>query len=52
MDSLKDISYNSGGARLVGGIPLLIVMTLNGESGIDLLDSLIMYITALAGSAG
>ncbi len=48
MDTLKDINYNSGGARLIGGLPLLIIMTLNGDSGIDLLDACINYITALA----
>lgn len=48
MDTLKDVNYSSGGARLIGGIPLLIIMTLNGESGIDLLDALINYVTALA----
>jgi len=30
-----------GGARFIGGLPLLIIMTLDGNSGIDLLDALI-----------
>jgi hypothetical protein len=47
----KDItnSITNGGARVIGGIPLLIIMTLNGSSGIDLLDALIIYVSALAG---
>jgi len=40
------------GARLIGGIPLLIIMTLNGNSGLDLLDVLINYIAALAAHVG
>ena len=40
-------NINMGGARLIGGIPLLIIMTLNGNSGLDLLDATINYITAL-----
>lgn len=42
-------NYIGNGARLIGGLPLLILMTLNGSSGIDLLDALIMYVTKLAG---
>ena len=52
MDTLKGINYNSGGARLIGGIPLLIIMTLDVNSGIDLLDATILYLTALAGTIG
>jgi len=37
----------AGGSRLIGGIPLLILMTLDGNSGQDLLDSLINYIQSL-----
>jgi hypothetical protein len=44
---MKDI--NISGGRLIGGLPLLIIMTLNGSSGIDLLDALIMYVAKLAG---
>lgn len=43
---MKDM--NISGGRLIGGLPLLILMTLNGESGIDLLDALINWVTALA----
>lgn len=52
MDALKDVNYNSGGARLIGGIPLLIIMTLDGNSGIDLLDATINYVASLAGTIG
>ena len=41
-------SITNGGSRLIGGIPLLIIMTLNGDSGIDLLDALINWVSALA----
>lgn len=47
---LEKLNITQGGARLIGGLPLLIIMTLNGNSGIDLLDALIMYVTALAGN--
>ena len=46
MDASK--ANYSGGARLIGGIPLLILMTLDGNSGIDLLDAVINWVTALA----
>jgi len=36
-----------GGSRLIGGIPLLILMTLDGNSGQDLLDSLINWVQSL-----
>jgi len=45
-------NINVSGSRLIGGIPLLILMTLNGQSGIDLLDALINYVSALAATAG
>jgi len=38
------------GGRLIGGIPLLIIMTLDGNSGIDLLDATINWVSALAAS--
>lgn len=43
---MKDINYGQG-ARLIGGIPLLIIMTLDGNSGIDLLDAVIIYVSSL-----
>jgi hypothetical protein len=43
---MKDIQIS--GARLIGGVPLLILMTLDGNSGIDLLDAVINWVTALA----
>jgi len=46
---MKDV--NVSGSRLIGGIPLLIIMTLNGESGIDLLDALINWVSALAAAS-
>ena len=41
-------SSYAAGARLIGGLPLLIIMTLDGNSGIDLLDAVINWVTALA----
>ena len=41
-----------GGSRFIGGLPLLIIMTLDGNSGIDLLDATINYVTSLAGTIG
>jgi len=46
MDASK-ASY-VGGARFIGGLPLLILMTLDGNSGIDLLDAVINWVSALA----
>lgn len=53
-DSLKDISNTTyhKGFRLISGLPLLIIMTLDGNTGIDLLDAIIMYVTSLAGTIG
>jgi len=47
MKDLKDLNYSAGGARLIGGLPLLIIMTLDGNSGIDLLDATINWMSAL-----
>ena len=43
-----DKTAYSSGARFIGGLPLLIIMTLDGNSGIDLLDAVINWVTALA----
>jgi len=42
--------YIDGSSRLIGGLPLLIVITLDGNSGIDLLDATINWVTSLAGT--
>ena len=43
-----DKSTYVSGARFIGGLPLLILMTLDGNSGIDLLDAVINWVSALA----
>ncbi len=48
MKDLKDLNYSVGGSRLIGGLPLLIIMTLDGNSGIDLLDATINWLSTLA----
>ena len=54
MASIRDLDKSTwvGGSRLIGGLPLLILMTLDGNSGIDLLDATINYLSALAGTIG
>ena len=49
MEDLRNFgnTINNGGARLIGGLPLLIIMTLDGNSGIDLLDATIAYVSSL-----
>jgi len=37
-----------GAPRLIGGLTLFILMTLDGNSGIDLLDATINWVSALA----
>ena len=36
------------GFRLIGGIPLIVLFTLDGDSGIDLLDATINWVQSLA----
>jgi len=45
---MENPNYVDRSSRLIGGLPLLIIMTLNGESGNDLLDATIAYVTSLA----
>jgi len=40
--------YFNGGARFIGGVPLFLLMVLDGNSGIDLLDATINWVTSLA----
>lgn len=41
---MKDNFNNMRSFRLIGGLSLLIIMTLDGNTGIDLLDAVIHYV--------
>jgi len=47
-----DRNITMSGARIIGGTPLFLLMVINGDSGVDLLDAVINYVTALAANVG